>query len=114
MTSLQMFRLLCRDLGDVEDWEVVDVLSLAAARLNAETLGSLYAQACCYMAGHMLQSGPRGGAAGQIVRQKVGQVEVEYDSSQETWGTTWYGQELARLIKEAGGSQAFIVPEYLE
>lgn len=113
MSSLETFRLLCRDLEDIPDYDVVSVLSLAARQLNADTLDNLYEMACCYLAGHLLISGTRGGATGQVLHQKVGGVEVRYASTNthQQWETTSYGQLLAGLVRSATGSQAFISTE---
>jgi len=83
------------------------VLALAALRVSQKVFGDRYNMAVSYLAAHMLTVADRdggGSVSGAIKSRKEGDLSITYaggdGSTNSGFGSTSYGQEYLRLIRE--------------
>lgn len=113
MSSLTTFRLLCSDLDHISDADVQSMLSVAAARINvAEWDTTLYPYGACYLAGHMFQVAQKGGAVGNLIAERTGDLSKAYSAGgvlgRPGLQSTTYGQEYLALMRQCGIRESFV------
>ena len=76
-------------------------IAKAEQRIDEDVYGSLYDQAVEYLTAHLLSVEANGSASGQISKEKVGDLELNYDNPSTSSGEnlTSYYQEFKNISK---------------
>lgn len=112
MASRDTLRIVAPELASESDARLDLFLGMAARRCDAEEYGDLYADACIYLAAHLVTLSSRavggGGGAGPVVAESAGDLSRSYGavvgvlSSDATLATTPYGIEYLNIRKSIG------------
>jgi hypothetical protein len=85
VATLDVFRdLVAAAAAETDDAKLTRYLGYAAARLDSDGWGTMYEQACCLLAGHLLVrgslAGAGGAAAGGVAAESAGGMSRSYGS----------------------------------
>lgn len=107
MASRDTVRLVAPELTSESDSTIDAFLTMAARRCSSAEYGDLYADACVYLAAHLLTLRSRGAAgragAGPVTSEETGDLGVTYGavvgvlSTDAQLATTPYGVEYLNL-----------------
>lgn len=110
--SSTFFKQLIPALAELSDATVDFWISQATLLVSAVEFGSLYTQACCYLAAHLYVVGTGVGvdgtsadAAGPIASQSTGSVSIAYAGASAmadagAYGSTRYGRQFVQIRRK--------------
>lgn len=97
-------KMIGPEFENVSDTRIDFFITIAALSVDADVFGDFTDPAHGYLTAHLLTISSRNGASGQVKREKVGDLEVEYADEGKSIGlaelnATGYGREYLRIRK---------------